>query len=212
VAVGQFFYVSSPNDLKKFKSRRNTMKRFLKNRKAISIPELVTATTIVLLIAVLALPSIIRFMNNMRDQALQSALLSLVEAQKSYRDAQTPTTYANSLEELADYVPNLSSLYTFRVVSANADTFRIEGKRTDTSCWEINERGIMSFCTDDVEPGGDDGGGDVGGSSGGTGGGSCFLAGTPIQLPDGTNKAIEEIQAGDLVLAYDELFYQDHKS
>lgn len=36
------------------------------------------------------------------------------------------------------------------------------------------------------------------------GGGGCFVAGTPIAMADGTSKAIEEIRAGDLVLAFDE--------
>ncbi len=36
------------------------------------------------------------------------------------------------------------------------------------------------------------------------GGGSCFVAGTPITMADGTLKPIEQIKAGDLVLAYDE--------
>jgi hypothetical protein len=38
----------------------------------------------------------------------------------------------------------------------------------------------------------------------GGGGGSCFLAGTGIRLADGTSKPVEEIVAGDLLLAYDE--------
>jgi len=32
----------------------------------------------------------------------------------------------------------------------------------------------------------------------------CFLAGTPIALPDGTEKPIEDIKVGDVVLSYDE--------
>lgn len=35
-------------------------------------------------------------------------------------------------------------------------------------------------------------------------GGGCFLAGTEITMADGSSKAIEQIQAGDVVLAYDE--------
>jgi hypothetical protein len=35
-------------------------------------------------------------------------------------------------------------------------------------------------------------------------GGGCFLAGTRITMADGTEKPIEAIQAGDMVLAYDE--------
>jgi hypothetical protein len=38
----------------------------------------------------------------------------------------------------------------------------------------------------------------------GSSGGGCFLAGTEITLADGTSKHVEEIAAGDLVLAYDE--------
>src|SRR5262245_2400686 len=33
----------------------------------------------------------------------------------------------------------------------------------------------------------------------------CFLAGTPITMADGTTKPIEEIQVGDVVLAYDKV-------
>jgi len=43
-------------------------------------------------------------------------------------------------------------------------------------------------------------GGDPGGYDGGGGGGSCFLAGTQITMADGTDKAIEDIAAGDIVL------------
>ncbi len=35
-------------------------------------------------------------------------------------------------------------------------------------------------------------------------GGGCFLAGTPILLADGSQKPIEEIKVGDIVMAYDE--------
>ncbi|TQV78593.1 Hint domain-containing protein [Denitrobaculum tricleocarpae] len=36
----------------------------------------------------------------------------------------------------------------------------------------------------------------------------CFAAGTPVELPDGTSKPIEQIRVGDEVLAYDA---SDHK-
>lgn len=36
------------------------------------------------------------------------------------------------------------------------------------------------------------------------GGGGCFLAGTPITMADGSMKAIESIEVGDVVLAFDE--------
>lgn len=39
----------------------------------------------------------------------------------------------------------------------------------------------------------------------GNGGGGCFLAGTPITMADGTTKPIEKIQAGDTILAFDEI-------
>lgn len=39
---------------------------------------------------------------------------------------------------------------------------------------------------------------------GGGGGGGCFVAGTPILLADGSQKAIEEIQVGDLVMGFDD--------
>ncbi len=42
-----------------------------------------------------------------------------------------------------------------------------------------------------------------GGGTGGTGGSGCFLKGTRIALADGTNKPIEEIKIGDMVLGYD---------
>jgi len=38
----------------------------------------------------------------------------------------------------------------------------------------------------------------------GGGGGGCFLPGTEISLADGTTKPIERIEAGDMVLAWDE--------
>ncbi|MCH7492760.1 S8 family serine peptidase [Patescibacteria group bacterium] len=41
-------------------------------------------------------------------------------------------------------------------------------------------------------------------NSGGGDDGSCFLPGTPIQLPNNQSKPIEEIQVGDIVVAYDE--------
>lgn len=41
-------------------------------------------------------------------------------------------------------------------------------------------------------------------SSGDDGGGGCFLAGTEITMADGTGKAIEQIEAGDVVLAFDQ--------
>jgi len=44
--------------------------------------------------------------------------------------------------------------------------------------------------------------GDSGGSPGG--GSGCFLAGASITMADGSTKPIEEIQAGDMILAYDE--------
>jgi hypothetical protein len=40
-------------------------------------------------------------------------------------------------------------------------------------------------------------------SEGSSSGGSCFTAGTPITLADGTTKPIEEIAEGDRVLSYD---------
>jgi hypothetical protein len=40
------------------------------------------------------------------------------------------------------------------------------------------------------------------------GGGGCFLAGAPITMADGSTKPIEEIRAGDFVLAYDEIAKQ----
>lgn len=43
-------------------------------------------------------------------------------------------------------------------------------------------------------------GGDSGGFDGGGGGGGCFLAGTEIIMADGTVKAIEHIEAGDMIL------------
>jgi|GEM_PF-2782232 len=49
---------------------------------------------------------------------------------------------------------------------------------------------------------GDWGGGSWGGGGGG-GGGGCFVAGTPITMADGTTRPIEQIKAGDRVLAYD---------
>lgn len=36
------------------------------------------------------------------------------------------------------------------------------------------------------------------------GGGGCFLAGSPVEMADGTIKSIEEIRAGDRVRSYDE--------
>ncbi|MBU1205222.1 MAG: hypothetical protein KKE93_04920 [Nanoarchaeota archaeon] len=33
---------------------------------------------------------------------------------------------------------------------------------------------------------------------------SCFLTGTPVALPDGTEKPIEDVRVGDIVLSYDE--------
>jgi len=35
-------------------------------------------------------------------------------------------------------------------------------------------------------------------------GDTCFLAGTPIALSDGTEKPIEDVKVGDIVLSYDE--------
>lgn len=47
-----------------------------------------------------------------------------------------------------------------------------------------------------------DGGGGAGGydGGGGGGGGGCFLAGTMVRMIDGTEKAIETIQAGDIIV------------
>jgi len=42
------------------------------------------------------------------------------------------------------------------------------------------------------------------GSGGGGGGSSCFVAGTPVILADGSGKPIEAIAVGDQVLSYDE--------
>jgi hypothetical protein len=36
-------------------------------------------------------------------------------------------------------------------------------------------------------------------------GGGCFLAGTPITMADGSIKPIEKVQAGDTILAFDEI-------
>ncbi len=41
-------------------------------------------------------------------------------------------------------------------------------------------------------------------AGGGGSGNGCFLAGTPILLADGMTKPIEQVQVGDLVLAFDE--------
>lgn len=37
-----------------------------------------------------------------------------------------------------------------------------------------------------------------------SGGGSCFLAGTPVHMADGSEKPIDLVQAGELILAFDE--------
>ena len=48
--------------------------------------------------------------------------------------------------------------------------------------------------------GGEGGEGGIGGGEGGFGGG-CFVAGTPVLMPDGTSKPIEQIHVGDHVLS-----------
>lgn len=49
---------------------------------------------------------------------------------------------------------------------------------------------------------GGDGSSGGGGSGGSGGGGSCFLAGTLIAMADGSSKAIETVNVGDMVLAF----------
>lgn len=53
-------------------------------------------------------------------------------------------------------------------------------------------------------PGGGGGHSPPDGGGGGSSGGSCFTAGTPILLSDGTTKSIEKMEKGDLVLSYNE--------
>lgn len=48
------------------------------------------------------------------------------------------------------------------------------------------------------------GGASGGGGGGGGGGATCFAAGTPITMADGSRKNIEDVQVGDATLAYDE--------
>lgn len=167
-----------------------------------TIEEMYTACSIIVLVAALSLPVLVRLVNNLKSDAVIATLRSLLEAQKSYRDAQTPTTYANTIETLINqnYVagPATRYGYTFRIASATPDAFTIEARNRSNSCHTINQFGAFGTSCIEDEPGGGPGGGDP------PGGGGCFLAGTPILMADGSTKPIELVRVGDEVLAFDE--------
>lgn len=78
-------------------------------------------------------------------------------------------------------------------LAANGDTVMVKDGYFDI--YANNKKLIM-----DVWEWRESGGG--GGGGGGSGGGSCFLAGTPILLADGSTKPIEEIKQGDKILGF----------
>lgn len=178
------------------------MRKRIKDQRGFSLTQVATGVAIAALVIVVSLPILLRIMDNIKDQAIISSLWALFEAQKSYRDAQTPTTYANSLTALVpDYIqdPNRYG-YSFNVASVTADAFRIEAKKSDGSGYCIDQNGTL-------------------GPIGGCGGGenpppvepppeetnpSCFLSGTPILLANGKTLPIEKINVGDEVMAFDE--------
>ena len=165
-----------------------------------TLTQMMTTVTIIVLIMLIVLPIFLRIMNNIKDQSIIASLWALLEAQKSYRDAQTPTTYANSITALVNqnYIqdPNRYG-YTFNVASVSADTFRIEAKKADGSGYCVDQDRALGPI----------------GSCGGGGGPSdppsnpdpsCFLSGTPVLLASGKTLPIEALKVGDEIFAFDE--------
>ncbi len=142
------------------------MKAILKQNKGKSLVELSTTVAVIALLVVFSLPVLSRVMANMRDQSAIASLWAILEAQKSYRDAQTPTTYANTLEDLIaqGYLDRLPSDYRY-VLTATADAFTIELLRAGDTLATIDHNG--NFFTGDGGDGGDGGGGGDGGDGGG---------------------------------------------
>lgn len=134
------------------------MKKLLQGKRGWTLPEVATIVTLTVLIFLIALPVLSRAVDNIRNQSIMATLWALFDVQKSYRDAQTPTTYANNIETLisAGYIQeNLNRYgYTFNVASITPDTFRIEALKDNGRGYSIDEDGTVQLIN-----GGPDGGG-----------------------------------------------------
>ncbi len=160
------------------------MKRF-GTRKGFTLGEMATVLTVILLIALISIPVIIRIRTYINEQAIQATLLSLYEAEKSFRDAQTPTTYANALDQLTEYISLENPRYglDFSVGYADTDTFQVVAlDPTYGNGWAIDQNGSISGVVDYY----------------GMGGQSCFIAGTPVLTAAGL-QPIETIRPGDKI-------------
>ncbi len=132
--------------------------------------EMLTAVALIALLVVLSLPVLSRVMANMRDQSAIASLWAILEAQKSYRDAQTPTTYANTIGDLVndEYLSGKflnDSSYEYRL-SATSNTFTAEVVRDGIILASISHIGNLTYGGGGAEDGGS-GGGDGGGGRGG---------------------------------------------
>lgn len=145
------------------------MGRFFKKQKGFTLIDMTSVVAIVLVVTLISLPVFIRVVNNLKAQSIIATLWALFEAQKSYRDAQTPTTYANTIEALVNgnYIQNPNRYnVTFVVASVTPDTFVIEAREGDRVFSSINQSGSLN-------PGGGGGGGGGMGEGGGGGQLSC---------------------------------------
>ncbi|MFH1858542.1 MAG: Hint domain-containing protein [Candidatus Omnitrophota bacterium] len=179
------------------------MKNLIRKRNGFTIEEMLTAVTVITLVVVLTLPVVVRVMTNIRNETILVTLRALLEAQRSYRDTQTPTTYANAIQTLVNenYVADPTRYgLTFSVASATADTFTIEvPKYGGGGCFSIDQKGAIASGTCSGGVGGVIGGGVEDATAGG-----CFLKGTPVLMADGRTLPIERVKAGDNVTVFDQ--------
>lgn len=107
----------------------------------------------------------------------------------------TYTTYTTSTSNTTEPINSFSSTYWNKTVQPPLLSFNSTSPWDSTNAVYDSPNVLTTFYT-----GGGGGGGDGGG--GGGGGVICYGRGTRILMADGTEKVVEDIQAGDLVHTY----------
>ena len=163
--------------------------------------ELIIVIIIIGILASIALPRYGKIVENSRIAEATSMLGSIRKAQMRY--ALEYDDYTATLGHLDINTTNIGRYFSFEAKDANpfsADEVIAKATRNgiqvgggyDPNYWiEIYESGNITS--------GAPGGGIPPGSGPG-----CFLSGTLITMANGTQKPIEEIQVGDIVLAFNE--------
>ena len=132
------------------------MKKFGKEKRlGFTTAELMVAVGLSVFIAVVAIQNLLRMRVNANEHAAQLSLRAVHEAMQSYRETQTPNTYANQLNLLTTaappYLPSnfatgTKNGYSFSVASASADSYVVTATPsssgiTGKNSFYINQKG-----------------------------------------------------------------------